>query len=50
MSPYCLCGILEEAHNGEKCGNFVEIAVLQEKLFSYLNETKLNSAVIIAFT
>ena len=50
MSQYCLCGILEGAHNGEKYGNFVEIAVLQQKLFLYLSETKLNSIAVIAFT
>ena len=50
MSQYCLCGILEGAHNGEKYGNFVEKAVLQQKLFLYLSETKLNLIAIIAFT
>ena len=50
MSQHCLCGILEGVHNGEKYGNFVEIAVLQQKLFLYLSETKLNSIAIIAFT
>ena len=38
MSQYCLCGILEGTHNGEKYGNFVEIAVWQQKLFLYLSE------------
>ena len=50
MSQYCLCWILQGAHNGEKYGNFIEIAVLQQKLFLYLSETKLNSILIIAFT
>ena len=55
MSQYYHCGILEGAHNGEKYGNFVEIAVLQQKLFLYLSETtkkkkKLNSIAIIVFT
>ena len=37
-------------HNEEKYGNFVEIAVLQQKLLLYSSETKLNSIVIIALT
>ena len=48
MSQYCLCWILQGAHNGEKYGNFIEIAVLKQKLFLCLSEKK--SIVIIAFT